>query len=210
MYRRSATEVARASAPPIAQQSSRGWTSPPQVGGPASDGSAAQRAGMLRRAAARSRLLASRRNPVNGVGRCGGGGRPRPRCHWAPPLADRDRLWSRGAHLLRSHGRRWREGRYGFGIDRPGWGIVRSTVGGVAGPSAENGGRRRPHPTHRRGTEVVRSPVTRGTAFAGSTDTDLLAARALPASRSTRRLHAWAEGLGENARQPSGGILRLR
>jgi hypothetical protein len=79
---------------------------PPQVGGPASDGSAAQRqeapptvvraadaqrAGMLRRAAAQSRLLTSRRNLVNGVGRCGGDGRPRPgvigRHRWPTEIA---------------------------------------------------------------------------------------------------------------------------
>ena len=125
---------------------------PPQVGGPASDGSAAQRqeasptvvraadaqrAGMLRWAAARSRLLTSRRNLVNGVGRCGGDGGPRPGVigrHRRPT----ENAPGAVASILRSHGQRWREGLYGFSIDRPRWGIACSPVGAVARPSAEN------------------------------------------------------------------------
>jgi hypothetical protein len=56
----------------------------------------------------------------------------------------------------------------------------------------------------------VRNAVTEGTNFAGSTDTDLPAANAVLASRSTRRLDVWAKRMDGNGFQPSGWILRLR
>jgi hypothetical protein len=87
----------------------------------------AQRAGMLRWTAVRPRLLTSRRNLVNGVGRYGGDGGPRPgvigRDRWPTESAPRAM-----ASILRSHGRRWREGLYGFSIDRSGWGVGASPV----------------------------------------------------------------------------------
>jgi hypothetical protein len=89
----------------------------------------AQRAGMLRWTAVRPRLLTSRRNLVNGVGRYGGDGGPR------PGVIGRDRWPTESApgamaSILRSHGRRWREGLYGFSIDRSGLGHRLFACGG--------------------------------------------------------------------------------